>query len=150
MTAPDWDRRFLRRVDRSGECWEWLGTISTAGYGVFGMGSTSDGRRRQIKAHRFAYELWVAPIPDGLQIDHLCRTRSCVNPSHLEAVTGKVNTLRSEGVAAVNARKTHCPQGHPYDDANTYVAPNGQRGCRVCHRWHQSNYERKVRERGRR
>jgi len=81
----------------------------------------------------------VGPIPDGLTIDHLCRNRACVKPAHLEAVSQRVNTLRSPiAVAAINARKTHCKRGHAFDDLNTRVSigPNGQRrrDCRACHR----------------
>ena len=85
-------------------------------------------------AHRFAYETFVGPIPEGLTIDHLCRIRHCVNPEHLEAVTDRVNILRGEGISAQHARATHCPQGHPYDLINTYVAPDGDRDCRDCRR----------------
>lgn len=85
-------------------------------------------------AHRYAYEHFIGPIPEGLQVDHLCRVRNCVNPDHLEAVTCRENVLRGDGVAAANARATHCPQGHAYDEANTYTWTNGGRHCRACAR----------------
>lgn len=84
-------------------CWLWKGATA-CGYGYF----------RHRPAHRFAYELYRGPIPEGLQLDHLCRVRSCVNPSHLEAVTQGVNLHRGETIAARNAAKTHCPKGHEY------------------------------------
>ena len=83
-------------------------------------------------AHRLAYELVKGPISDGLQIDHLCRNRACINPDHLEAVTQRENILRGEGVAALNARKTHCPQGHAYDEENTLILTGRQAGARRC------------------
>ena len=98
------------------------------GYGQFWDGT------RLVRAHRFAYEQIVGPIPDGLQLDHLCRVRSCVNPAHLEPVTCQVNLLRGTGASARNAIKTHCPQGHAYGDFNTYIRPEGWRRCRECHR----------------
>lgn len=80
-----------------------------------------------------SHELHKGPIPEGLVIDHLCRNRGCVNPDHLEAVTQRENILRGEGLAAANARKTHCPKGHPYSGENLYVVPSsGRRQCRIC------------------
>jgi hypothetical protein len=94
-------------------------------------------------AHRAVYTLIVGPIPDGLQLDHLCRNRACVNPAHLEPVTARQNTLRSAAPSAVNAAKTECIKGHPFDDANTILRRGGQaRACRECclaakRRWRQ-------------
>lgn len=88
--------------------------------------------------HRFAYTLFVGPIPPGHTIDHVkargCRFNDCSNPAHLEAVTMRTNVLRGDGLTAQNARKDQCSNGHPFDAANTYVAPNGQRQCRACKR----------------
>lgn len=112
-----------RTVDASSGCWEWTGSMHAAGYGLF----------RDRLAHRISYEVHVGSIPEGLTIDHLCRNRRCVNPLHLEAVTIAVNVLRGESPPARNARKTHCPKGHPYDDENTYISPSsGWRGSRAC------------------
>ena len=120
--------RFWAKVDKTGECWLWIGSCNHKGYGVFRVAG------RLVKAHRFAYELLVGPIPDGLTLDHLCRVRRCVNPAHLESVTNYENILRGDSFSARNAVKTHCPHGHPYDDANTYVSPSGRRSCRECSR----------------
>ncbi len=87
-----------------------------------------------MRAHRFAYELLVGPIPDGLVIDHLCRVRHCVNPAHMEPVTRWENTLRGGSFSAVAARQTHCVNGHPFDEENTHVDRRGFRRCRACNR----------------
>ncbi|TBO59895.1 HNH endonuclease [Streptomyces kasugaensis] len=89
-----------------------------------------DGERQY--AHRVSYEAFVAPIPDGLVIDHLCRNRGCVNPEHLDAVTQRVNVLRGESPAAARARQVACIHGHQLDATNTYRAANGTRKCRRC------------------
>ena len=108
-------------------CWIWTAS-TTAGYGRI------DVNRKFLYAHRVAYERFVGPIPAGLQLDHLCRVRRCVNPSHLEPVTSRENTLRGNGVAARASAATHCPHGHPYDEANTYRDPRGWLRCRTCKR----------------
>lgn len=119
--------RFEDRIDKTGSCWLWTLAKNTGGYGVW----TVD--RRQFLVHRLAYELWVGEIPPGLTVDHLCRVRSCCNPAHLEIVTRGENSLRGDGPAAVNARKTHCPKGHPYDETNTCLS-GGRRYCLACNR----------------
>lgn len=119
--------RFLAKVDKTESCWLWTAFCDKHGYAKFSVG----GRTR--RAHRFAFERFVGPIPEGYEIDHLCRNRSCVNPAHMEAVTPRVNGYRSFSPMGVNHRKTHCPYGHPYDAANTYLTPReGSRQCREC------------------
>jgi len=126
----------IRRMSKAqaNGCWQWQGRPTNAGYGQ--MGVLVDGKQRTFSAHRVSYEVFVGEIPNGLVIDHLCRNRLCVNPDHLEAVTQQENVMRSPiAIGAINARKTHCPQGHPYDDENTYVLrlPNTtSRYCRTC------------------
>jgi hypothetical protein len=125
--------RFFAKVggpDDNG-CWPWL-AAKKWGYGCFAL----DGGRIQVRAHRYSYEVLVGPIPDGLTIDHLCRNRGCVNPSHLEPVTMGINVLRGEGPSAKNARATHCSRGHPYDEKNTYRRKDGGRDCRRCMEHH--------------
>lgn len=126
------EERFWARVDRRdhGECWLWKGAPNNSGYGAIGVAGG-----RVVPVHRWSYEQFVGPIPDGLHVDHLCRTRMCVNPKHLEAVTQRENTLRGNGFAADEARRTHCPQGHPYDEQNTYRY-RGLRYCLICRRAH--------------
>ena len=112
-----------RFVEGPTECWLWTGHISSAGYGrISGAAYT----------HRVTYELLRAEIPDGLQLDHLCRNRRCGNPWHLEPVTPRVNNLRGAGPAAACAAQTQCQRGHVFDDANIYWTPNGRRQCRTC------------------
>lgn len=111
------------RIDEAG-CWVWQSYIMPNGYARL----TVDGEVHY--AHRFAYEAFVGPIDAGLHIDHLCRVRNCVNPAHLEPVTPKQNINRSP---LTSSARTHCPQGHVYDAANTYRAC-GRRYCRACKR----------------
>ena len=118
--------RFMSKVDRTGDCWLWLAAKDGAGYGF-----ATVGKQRQ-KAHRAAYELLIGPIPEGLQLDHLCRNPPCVNPAHLEPVTGRENTLRGISPIAVNARKTRCKRGHSFTPENTIHRPSGRRACRTC------------------
>ena len=129
LVAPRDVDRFWSKVVRSDGCWQWTGTISVKGYGRFRL------QGRMAAAHRLAYHLAIGPVPQGLQLDHLCRNRGCVRPDHLEAVTARVNLLRGQTKAAANARKTHCPAGHPYEGENLFViAKRGIRKCRACHR----------------
>ena len=122
--------RFWGKVNKNGPhgCWLWTDFVTSTGYGLFNR------RSQTVKAHRIAYELEVGPIPQGLTLDHLCRVRHCVNPSHLEVVDMKTNILRGSGSPAQNARQTHCPFGHPYDLFNTIIRTNGARRCRECNR----------------
>lgn len=114
------------RVDPGG-CWLWTAAQDQKGYPLFAW------HRVLVKAHRFAYERMVGPIPKGLTLDHLCRVRNCVNPEHLEPVTNRVNVLRGRGVTAVNAIKTHCLRGHPLSGYNLYTPPGTNwRACRTC------------------
>jgi hypothetical protein len=107
-------------------CVIWTGAKTADGYGHFGV------ERRARRVHRLAYEALVGPIPDGLVLDHLCRVTACLAVDHLEPVTLRENTVRGAGFIAQNARATHCPQGHAYDQANTYRTTDRRRDCKIC------------------
>lgn len=111
------------------------------GYGVF------KHEDRQHGAHRWLYERRNGKVPSGLELDHLCRVRHCVNPDHLEPVTRRENTLRSTSPSAVNARKTACDRGHEFTDENTYVH-RGRRVCRTCNRRRAAEYKARRRAGG--
>lgn len=118
--------RFMSKVTKVGTCWKWGASMTAGGYGKFSAG-TGEWRL----AHRVSYELFVGPISKGMQIDHLCRNTWCVNPEHLEAVTGRVNVLRGNTMPAKNAAKTHCKNGHELNDENAYRFGR-KRLCRIC------------------
>lgn len=128
MSAID---RFNSRIDKSGGCWLWTGPIRKNGYAQFKIG------KKQVSTHRFSYEHFKGAIPEGLELDHLCRVRHCANPDHLEAVDRRTNLGRSSlpMLWAARRAKTHCPAGHPYDASNTYVyKATGHRDCKTCRR----------------
>lgn len=108
-------------------CWEWEGGVIPDGYGLFRFED-----HHQL-VHRLAYRWLVGEVPNGLELDHLCRNRICVNPLHLEAVTHRINLLRGRSLAAQNARKIDCKRGHPLSGENLWTH-NGQRLCRECRR----------------
>ena len=128
LTATE---RFWSKVDKSGDCWVWTAGKSRDGYGNF----KRDGK--DLKAHRVAYELVRGSIPTGLDLDHLCRVRACVNPDHLEPVTRRENIMRGAGYTAEQARKTACKRGHEFTAENTY-AWRGGRICRTCRKAYSS------------
>lgn len=162
--------RFWSKVDKFGptslqapelgSCWPWTGALSD-GYGSFHIGSRRDETERRAKAHVWSYENAHGPVPDGLELDHLChsvdiqcvggptcRHRRCVRPSHLEPVTHRVNSLRGRAPAAFHAQKTHCPRGHPYAGENLIKRAYGSRRCRICTQAREhARYEQRVKGR---
>lgn len=127
----DDEARFWSKVDQFDGCWGWTGTVNAFGYATLRIGD-----RGAALAHRYAYELLVGPIPDGLVIDHLCRVRSCVNPAHLEPVTPQENQRRG----LLGVLKTHCRNGHEYTLENTYTRQDGRTECRTCMRARQGGW----------
>lgn len=137
------ESRFWAKVDRNGplvkhmrsQCYLWTGAKSSNGYGVFSI--SEDGKWKRVSAHRFVYEMQVGSIPKGLDVLHSCDTKLCVNYRHLHAGTPKVNIFESiQRGRNHHLNKTHCPQGHPYDTANTYVIQGWKgrtaRSCKIC------------------
>ena len=119
---------FWRHVARSDNCWLWTASVNKSGYGQFGSHS------HKFAAHRFSFELHKGPIPDGLELDHLCRNRLCVNPAHLEPVTTRTNLMRGVSFSAKNHAKRECLRGHAFSGDNLRFAPDGHRRCRACER----------------
>lgn len=134
-------QRFWRKVQITDGCWLYRGGVAINGYGHFSFTPTP-GTYKTVLAHRYSYEALVGQIATGLQVDHICHTqdcvapcshRLCVRPSHLAQATPRANTLRGKTVSAINAAKTHCRQGHAFDENNTWV--NGsERVCLTCKR----------------
>lgn len=134
----DAEARFWPKVDKDGPlpgadtlaagkgpCWLWTAAIDLYGYGRFTSPNSAS-------AYCFAYELCVGPVPVGLELDHLCGVRRCVNPNHLEPVTHEENCRRGSSPCAINARKTHCIRGHEFTEENTWLRSEGGRKCRQC------------------
>lgn len=139
--------RLMPRVGQpmDGGCLPWMGGLRSNGYGTFAI--KSGGRWTQTTAHRAAYRVFCGEIPDGFEVDHLCRNRRCINPDHLEAVPMEENRRRR------NAAKTHCPQGHPYTSANTRMQGDSDgyltRVCRTCERARsRAKYQRRIKSDG--
>lgn len=128
------EMRLWPKVEKTKTCWLWTGNTYRNGYGQVYRGPGEGS----ALVHRVVWQMLVGPIPEGLEIDHLCRVRLCVNPAHLEPVTRAENMARTYKVGPSglfgnhNKQKAHCPRGHPYDDENTYTPPSGGRYCRTC------------------
>ena len=145
--------RFWLKVDKDapipehrpelGPCWNWTGCIGGEGYGHI---TATTGKT--ITAHRFAYQSLRGQITHGMEPDHLCRNRKCVNPAHMEIVTHRENCLRGAGVGAKNLIKTHCPEGHPLSGDNLRIVKRAKgtyRACLICSRRYSRNWVRKHR-----
>lgn len=137
---PLWDR-FFAKVNKKGprfgpwklHCWLWTTQLNDGGYGVISV------NRKPQRAHRVAWQWYRGTIPQGLELDHLCRNRACVNPAHMELVTRQENLRRGIGIGGLVSRQqkaaTHCKRGHRFDVANSYYSPSGGgRRCLTCKR----------------
>lgn len=145
--TPEQIERFWSKVEvpyQPSCCWVWTSTLSPKGYGLWSIWKMGN-----LPAHRIAYTLLLGPIPDGFQLDHLCRNRSCVNPDHLRTVTNRENVLAGFGHTAINARKTHCNRGHEYTLETTINERRGTRACRLCKRFTDAAYRARMRAMGR-
>lgn len=134
-TVSPFDRFIWKfKVDLKTGCWKWTGTHCGPGYATLFLYKIKKTRRQvRIYAHRFSYLVFKGEIPEGKEIDHICRVRDCVNPEHLRLVSHRENMLLGETIAAVAASRTCCPYGHPYDEKNTYYRKNdGSRQCKTC------------------
>lgn len=134
--------RFWHYTDKTDDCWLWVGLRDTTkGYPVFYY------QGKLVRAHRWSYEQFVGPVPDGLEIDHTCRVRHCVNPDHLEPVTHAENMRRASPYIAAKRRKTHCPRGHELVGRNLAIRQrtNGTtyRACAECDRIRSREYQRR-------
>lgn len=123
-------------------CWLWQKSGSVDGYGRLRV----DGK--SVSTHRFAYEVFIGPIPAGKELDHLCRVRACCNPGHLEPVTDRENWERGLAPSVANAAKTHCKYGHPLAGDNLIVRQNGHRQCLTCNREKVREWRRKTEAKG--
>jgi hypothetical protein len=127
--------RFFKFVNiEIGKCWEWTGCKHPIGYGMFQIRSKKSGY-----AHKIIWEYFNGKVPEGKELDHLCRNRSCVNPFHLEPVSHVENMRRG-----ANSIKTHCPRGHKYDGFNPY-RNNGFRYCIACLKQQKRDYYERTR-----
>lgn len=140
-------QRFWAKVEMTDGCWLWTGHTYRNGYGGFALNG------RDMKAHRFSYEVFIGKIPEGLEIDHVkawgCENRHCVNPSHLEAVTHYENIQRGDiglTTAKILLARTHCRNGHEYTKENT-TTEKGSRRCKTCKKgvWTRNNHKRRNR-----
>ena len=123
--------RTIAKIDRDTDCWKWKGAFHVNGYCQ--AGSVGGRGTKSVYAHRVMYEVFFGPIPEGLQVDHLCQNKGCINPLHLEAVTPRENTLRGPGPSAINARKKECKRGHPFKGDNLLIVEKwNRRVCKIC------------------
>ena len=128
LTTRFWEK--VSGLDNPDGCWTWIAYKNCWGYGKFEV----DGEA--TSAHRLAYQLCIGPIPDDLEVDHLCRNPACVNPAHLELVPHAENVRRGDNWSKGWERYvTHCPQGHEYTPDNLVKQGlSNKRKCKTCHR----------------
>jgi hypothetical protein len=133
--------RLERYFERTDGCWEWTGYKNSVGYGMIGSGGN---KSRPLMAHRVAYEIYVGPVPAGMELHHVCQNKGCVNPEHLTPITRAEHSLQPGHVQYEREAKTHCPQGHPW--AEYRVEWKGGRRCSECSRISARRYHARKRE----
>ncbi len=128
LSEKDLQRFYSKiKINEKTGCWEWQASLDKNGYGIF------EFKYKRWKAHRFSLFSHGIKLIEGFEVDHLCRNSKCVNPEHLEQVIHQQNVLRGISFPAVNFQKTHCKNGHEFNEKNTYIHPtNGERHCRIC------------------
>lgn len=127
-----------RLTQASDGCWLWQGSTTSKGYGL--TAAAREAPNKPAYVHRLVFTRLVGPIAEGMELDHLCRTRACANPAHLDPVTHRENVLRSPTApAAINARKTHCKRGHPFGQP---YEPGKRRSCGTCIKAYRRTYKR--------
>lgn len=131
---PWWKKHSVVNPD---DCWIWQRALTPNGY------AQASYQSKMQRLHKLVWEFFNGPVPEGLELDHLCRNRSCWNPEHLEPVTHQVNMQRGDSWWR---NKTHCPLGHEYSPENTYTYPTGNRSCRICRRVTNRERKRRIRE----
>jgi hypothetical protein len=141
QSASAFDRAMSRIEPLNNGCWRLRKSRSNSKRSNDDRYAVIASQGKQVLLHRFLYEKMIGPIPTGLDLDHLCRNPWCVNPCCGEPVTERENTLRGEGPAAINARKTVCPRGHPFDRRKT----SGERWCSICAKAAKKRYKAKLR-----
>lgn len=136
--------RLLAKIfdDQETGCWVFFAARQPTGYGQMWNG------KRQEQAHRISYRIYVGEIPEGCEIDHICRNRSCVNPEHLRAVSHRENMRVSNTVMGRNAAKMFCKRGHPFEGRNLFITKTGARQCRTCINMHARNAKARRRANG--
>lgn len=121
-------------------CWLWIGAHQPSGYGQLWNGE------RPEQAHRISYRIYFGKFSEKLEIDHICRQPSCINPNRLRVVSHKENMRASNTIMGINSRKTHCQNGHLLCGKNLLRLKNGSRNCRICRNEYARKRKRRIRE----
>ena len=147
-TDAEIEARFWKHVspEPNSGCWLWTASEDGRGYGQFApFGWRGLHKQGSIKAYKFAYLFYRGSVPDGKELDHVCRNRLCVNPDHLEPVSHRENVLRGDSPSARQARQTHCKRGHEFTAENTWSGDEHRR-CKTCDKVRMAAFHKARRE----